>query len=322
MTVVVDTPAPAAHPIGAHLPRYNGPTDLVGQIQLAEYLAMAERVIPVDFRGRAADLLAVIQQARDLDIPVMTAVHHLWFERDGSGGMSAQLIGAILRRGGGDWTTVEVPNQSCTHDFRFADGRTAGAVTYTMHDALLAGIAGTDHWVEHPRDNLYARALALGARRFAQDMTLGLAYVAGEKRQVEVYSEPPVDEPVSDQVAAFLEALTPQSTPDDIRRLMKTAASKKVNLADEPAGGGLTVQQHLDNAWRTAVAREAAARELAADAALTRVDPVTADGPPGTGGADLGGPAGTGTAPCGCPTARLLAGQTHLAEVCNGRRDG
>ncbi len=300
---------------------YNGPTDLDKQIQLAEYLALAERVIPDEYRGRSADLLALIVQAQGMNIPVMVAIHHLFFEPDGSGGMSAQLAGSLLRRGGADWTVEAEPGKWCKLTFTFTDGRQGGVAGYTIGDARTAEVAGTDNWVRYPDDNLYARALMRGGRRFAQDMLFGFGYLRGELRDGPAAAGPAEAEPdeVSDEVRAFLSQVTNDAGTDDIRALIKTAKSKKVDLAGYHAGAGRTVEEHLQGLLRIAAAREAAAREVAVDRAHDQLDTnaeLLADGPPGA--AVLDAPAGEGDLKCGCPSFAVIGSGGHIDGVCTG----
>ncbi len=316
---------------------YKGPKpeDLDGQLRLADGLSKAELVIPAAYRGKPGDLLALIQQAIALDIPVMTAITNLFFEPDGSGGMSAQLMGALLRRGGADWDITIDPGRSCVMSFVFADGRTGGRVQYTMADARAAEIAGTDNWVRFPDDNLVARCLARGARWLAQDMLQGWGYLPGERRDDPGAGY--VDPEVSEEVTAFLSSVTDQTSAADLRALMKTAKSKRVGLSGEAAGGGLTVDEWLQARWRVAAAREAGrTHEAAFDATHpavadqstgqgparaaaepAEVSPTLADGPPGA--AVLDAPAGEGNLPCGCEAFKVItAGGVHDAEVCTG----
>jgi hypothetical protein len=297
------------------VPGYNGPAALDEQIRLAEFLALAERVIPEDYRGKAGDLLALIHQAQALDIPVMTAIANLFFEPDGSGGMSAQLMGALLRRGGADWSITSEPGMWCELHFTFRDGRTAGTSRYTIGHAMTAEVAGSINWVRYPDDNLYARALSRGARRYAQDIVAGLGYTRGELRDTPPDAGP-VDQPagdVAEHVTAFLTQITEDTTADAIRALIKVAKSRKVDVADEHAGGGQTVEQRLNELWRIAAAREAAAREVSADRADEDATTSDVDGPPGA--AVLDAPAGDGTLPCGCTAAAVVSAGVHTCKV-------
>lgn len=299
---------------------YKGPADIAGQIQLAEALAKAELVVPEEYRGKFGDILALIQTAVALDIPVMTAIHNLFFEKDGGGGMSAQLMGALLRRGGADWDITIDPGKSCVLFFRFSDGRAGGEMRYTMADARAAEIAGTDNWVRFPTENLYARCLARAARWLAQDMLQGWGYLPGERAEKAPAGgsaeAPPNDVP--EEVTAFLSSVTPAATVADLRALLKTAKSKKVNLAGEYAGGGQTVEEFLLARIRVAAAREAGQiMEAAVDANTTAAADRLADGPPGA--AVLNQAAGEGNLTCGCPSFRVIAsGGQHDPDVCNG----
>lgn len=300
---------------------YDGPTDLTEQIKLAEFLAMAEATIPPVYRNRPADLLAMLYQAHALNIPVMTALGNLhWNETIGKGAMSAQLMGALLLRGGVVWETVEISDKRVEMRFTRLDGRPAGECDWRIGEAIGAGIAGRDTWQHYPIDMLYARCLARGARRFAPDLVLGMGYTPEELHDMEAGADaPPVDDrAVPPAVTALLDQINPDSSATAIRELLDQAKSKKVNLAGEYAGDGQTLGEKLQAMWLAAVAREHEARAAAADAQAPAAGEPAAPVVPGDAAATLNAPAGEGTLPCGCSTSRVLSGQGHKTGVCTG----
>lgn len=301
---------------------YDGPTGIDEQIRMADFLAAAVATIPPVYRKRPADIFAVILQARALDIPIMTALHNLhWDEALGKGAMSAQLMGALLLRGGVVWETTLEPKKRCEMAFRRLDGRPGGTCEWDVLEAVSAGIAGSYTWQHYTGDMLYARCLARGARRFAPDLVLGLGHTLDELREMREHADTPLDNDrvVEPAVAEFLSQVGDDTPAARIQELAKLAASKKIGLADKYAGNGQTVEQRLHSLWLRAAAREVEVSTGAADAAMAHdalaVVPGDAVGSAAATAA-LDAPAGEGDADCGCPTARLVGGQGHDPAVC------
>lgn len=304
---------------------YDGPTDIGQQIKMAEFLAKAVATLPVVYRDRPSDIFAVVLQARALNIPVMTAIHNLiWDEKIGKGAMSAQLMGALLLRGGVVYTPEFVPTKMCSMTFA-RPGRPGGRCEWSITEAIGAGIANSYTWKYYPDDMLFARCLSRGARRFAPDLILGFGYTIDELR--EMTTDEPVDndrQPDAD-VVEFLAQVTDDTPAAKIQELSKEAGSKRVNLAGKYAGNGQTVTERLHSLWLAATGREMDKMLAASDRAMNAepppapvlVVPGDAAGSAAVKPDVRDAPAGEGNADCGCPTARLIAGQGHDPAVHN-----
>lgn len=308
---------------------YDGPTEIVDQMKMAEFLAKAVATLPIVYRDRPADIFAVVLHARALNIPVMTAIHNLiWDEAIGKGAMSAQLMGALLLRGGVGFTHEFGGTLVCSMTFVRSDGRAGGTVDWKMTEAVAAGIAGSHTWQVYPRDMLFARCLARGARRFAPDLILGFGYTIDELREMKDETADNDRKPEPD-VVEFLAQVTEATPAATIQELRKLAGTKKVGLADKYAGNGQTVAERLNTLWLGATAREMEKSLAAADSAMTAPAPTPVPG--GAAGSaartvpapDVAeAPAGEGDAGCGCPNARLVSGEGHDPAKCRNLTGG
>jgi hypothetical protein len=320
---VTAAPTATSPPARIDITGYDGPADIAGQIQMAEFLAKAVATLPIVYRERPSDIFAVVLQARALNIPVMTAIHNLvWDETVGKGAMSAMLMGALLLRGGVVYTPEFVPTKMCAMTFSRLDGRPGGRCEWRITEAIGAGIAGSYTWMHYPDDMLFARCLARGARRFAPDLILGFGYTIDELREMSTDQPVDNDRAVEPDVAEFLAQVTDTTPAAKIQELVKLSATKKVDLAGKYAGNGQTVVERLNSLWLAAAGREIDRNLAAADRAMT-AGPVESVVIPGAAAgtaavkADVrDAPAGEGEAECRCPTARLIAGQGHDPAVC------
>lgn len=328
------TAAPTATPpTKIDVTGYDGPTDIAQQIQMAEFLSKAVATLPLVYRDRPADIFAVVLQARALNIPVMTAIHGLvWDEKMGKGAMTAQLMGALLLRGGVAFTHEFVPTKLCSMTFTRIDGRAGGTCDWRILEAINAGIANSYTWMYYPDDMLFARCLSRGARRFAPDLILGFGYTIDELREMST-EEPDNDRAPEPDVVAFLAEITDATPAATIQGLSKKAVSKAVNIGGKYAGGGQTVTERLHSLWLGAVAREMEKTLSAADRAMAAGPAASPTSAPGAGAEPtlgaaltaaaaevLNAPAGEGLAGCGCPAARIVAGDGHDPQVCTNRR--
>lgn len=295
---------------------YDGPETLTEQIKMAEMLAKARVTIPPEYRDNPSDVFAMILQAKALNIAVMTALGNLhWNPELGKGAMSAQLMGALMLRGGVSWTVVEESDKRVAMRFTRADGLVRDAeCDWRIGEAVTAGIAGRDTWQHYPVDMLYARCLARGSRRYAQDIVLGMGYTPEELRDATAVDEPPtVDAPISPEVRAILDQADAHTDdPDALRALLKHAQSAKGGRCDgDHSGDGVTLAARLQAMWLAANAKRNLARTEAVDA-HTVADKVISETPVPGDAAALTAPAGEGNAPCGCPNERILSGAGHL----------
>ncbi len=306
---------------------FSGPFSYSDQREMAEFLAKAVATIPAVYRNRPADIFAGILQAQALNVPVMTALHNVvWDEALGKGALTAQLMAALLHRGGVGWTPRfgDDPKRGRFCEMVFTrHGKPAGDCKWELLEAVAAGIAGSHTWQYYTDDMLWARCLSRGARRFGSDLVAGFGYTLDELREIAADEPAGNDRAVAPDVAAFLAQVTDDTPAAKIQELTKFAARAKIGLADEYAGNQQTLAERLHTLWLAASAREQAG---SADKAMAAPAPVVIPGaaagsmatlPPATDS-----PAGEGDAGCGCPAARIIAGEGHDPDVCRNQAAG
>lgn len=274
---------------------YDGPTSERGRIQWAKYLATG--IVPPMYRNNPGACLSLIMKAQALDIPLATAAENVfWNEATGKGGITAQLMAALLHRHGYDFKVTEHTDKRVALTFyKMVDGRRRrlGDVEWTILEAIGAGIAWRDTWQSYPTDMLWARCVMRGARRHASEVGTGLAYTAEELADM---SDPADGSEVHTAVADILtRATAPGVTSDEIRGVLAKEAKTK-HLLELDTGNGQTVGYVLGLLWgerRTAEADARAAQARPAPAEAAEVDMLE----------------------CGCNAAVVLATGEHEASV-------
>lgn len=278
---------------------YDGPTDPAGRREEARYLATG--IVAPLYRNNPGACLTLLLKAQALDIPESTALENVhWNTAIGKGALSAQLMAALLSRHGYDFKVTHEDNERVTMAFyRLADGRRRklGEVSWTMLEAVGAGLAWRELWRSYPTDMLWARCLMRGARRYAQKVGTGLAYTPEELHDM---AAPDDGSEVAAAVTDILERATSEScTATDIKDvLVKEAKTKK--LLDAEVGDGQTLGYVLGMLWGEKRAAEVDALQAAAP-------------PPPPPPA----PAGTGDLACGCPAEATLRSGKHQ-DGCRG----
>lgn len=148
------------------------------QWKYAQALAQAG-LLPKQYRDSPGDVLLAMAYADALALPVaqiFTGIHVI----EGRPSMSAELMGALIRRAGhrirmsGDKTTASA------EIVRRDDPEFTYRSTFTIEDAKQAGLLGKDVWKKYPAAMLLARAVSAVARAGASDVLAGVSYVPEE----------------------------------------------------------------------------------------------------------------------------------------------
>lgn len=306
MTQTLHTSPNGLHAVRQTVAGYDGPRDLDGQLRLADFLAKAKTAVPTMYRDEPGDVLAGIYTAIALNIPVTSALHHLFYGGNGRAGMSAALMQGLILRAG-HTVVIDVNDLRAEGILTRGDGRPDGTASWTMAEAAAARLTLNDVWLQFPTDCLYARCLARLARRFAADVVLGFGYVAEELTNGTDDDQAPAgtvqqERPVAPQVIELLAGLDDL----DYKATVKVMeAAKRQGLdreyAGEWAGVPLTVMQVLVN-HATAVRPTDTA--LVGYTAAFGVEKVTE------------APAGEGVLDCGCLAATVQSTGSHVPDVC------
>lgn len=303
---VVTTPAKLLS--GDTVGEYDGPEDLLQLRTYATMLASSRAMVPPLYRGSPGDVFALILRARAVNIPVGTALDHIYVNPStGKAGLSAQLMTLLLSRSGITWTIVEANDQVVRLEFARGVGRRrrkVATVSWTIAEAAVAKLTARDHWRQFPEDCLFARAIARACRRHFSKAVMSMGYTAEEIADgVDATEQPAVD--IDPALQEYIdEAESESATPELIRTEILPRAKRK-RMAGKQLPDGRTLADALSEIWarKTAVAADQAAQIVT----VTPPDPAVLDEP-----------AGTGTLPCGCPTADIIGGRGH-GEECSGR---
>lgn len=134
----------------------------------------------------------VAKMGRELGFDVMQAFHYI-VPIQGRLSLSAKAIGALLRKGGIAYQTLEdalyvypdgkTSDLSILGDQKPVNRRTTikfvrngmeEICSFTWVDAEKQGLTNKDNWKRMPKEMLWARCLSKGANRVGSDLLLGL----------------------------------------------------------------------------------------------------------------------------------------------------
>lgn len=202
----IQVPAAAPkHPPSSAVARYDGPRNVTELAAYSQLLATngpnnnrQNAAIPAVFRENPSALAFVVEYARALDIPPVTAMTGVHFI-DGKMTASAGLISALVRRAGhqlrgprltgtyeaGDLTAhVEITrydDPEHPYESTWTLQRAARAQLVKLNDnGQYVAVKSRSAWDTYPENMLKARALTECARDAAEDALMGLHYTPEE----------------------------------------------------------------------------------------------------------------------------------------------
>lgn len=125
-------------------------------------------------------IFAIIENAKDLGVPVRKALNGGMYFVQGKVEMTARLMSSLIRAQGHSVTIDKNSNDKIciVHGKRKDSGDTCTA-TFTIEEAARAGLANRGPWKTFPSDMLFARAISRLGRRLFSDI-IGNCYVEGE----------------------------------------------------------------------------------------------------------------------------------------------
>lgn len=170
------------------------------QWKYAQALAQAG-LLPRQYRESPGDVLLAMAYAESLNLPVaqiFTGIHVI----EGRPSMSAELMGALVRRAGHRIRMSGDANGAAAEIVRSDDPGFTYRATFTIDNARQAGLLGKDVWKKYPAAMLLARAVSAVCRAGAADVLAGVSYVPEELGDAPDYVE---EAPVS-----RLKAITPE----------------------------------------------------------------------------------------------------------------
>ena len=156
--------------------------------------------VPLRYRESptgVADMMSVILTGRDINIPDMMALQHIYLV-NGQASMSGQLMCAVVNRAGhrikvkwmDDGTAVAEAwrRDEWTHELDMV-----GLTSFSIEDAEIAGLADKGTYVSYPRVMRAWRAISQLCRIYFADCLMGIAYVPEEVGADDSIEPLPVD---------------------------------------------------------------------------------------------------------------------------------
>jgi len=141
-------------------------------------------LLPPDLRGKEADVFVTILAGQELGLPPMAALRGIHILK-GKPILSADtMVGVVLGRGVATYfQCVEETDASVTYETHREGSPKCVRMTWTMADAVRAGLSGGDNWRKYPRAMLKARCKAALARDVYPDVLAG-CYEHGEADEI------------------------------------------------------------------------------------------------------------------------------------------
>nr|WP_296530953.1 hypothetical protein [uncultured Actinomyces sp.] len=177
-----ETPA-----ISHEIPGYKALSEEEMRRDLAEaaIYAQAHALVPYQMRGNTGDMYLLMQIAKHLNIPFVTALRGLSFigDKDVKPAMTAQLMSALVRNAGHtlreQWD--QETNTATATLIRKDDPSFEHVAVWDEEKARVAGLwESTPTWVQYPKAMLTARAMSEVCRHAASEVLLGFSYVPEE----------------------------------------------------------------------------------------------------------------------------------------------
>lgn len=178
--------------ISYEMPGYKALSEEEMRRDLAEagIYAQAHALVPYQMRGNAGDMYLLMQIAKHLNVPFVTALRGLSFigDKDVKPAMTAQLMSALVRNAGHtlreQW---DAENNTATATLiRKDDPSFEHVAVWDEEKARVAGLwESTPTWVQYPKAMLTARAMSEVCRHAASEVLLGFSYVPEEFQTAE-----------------------------------------------------------------------------------------------------------------------------------------
>lgn len=156
----------------------------------AAIYAQAHALVPYQMRGNTGDMYLLMQIAKHLNIPFITALRGLSFigDKDVKPAMTAQLMSALVRNAGHtlreQWD--QETNTATATIIRKDDPHFEHVAVWDEEKARVAGLwESTPTWIQYPKAMLTARAMSEVCRHAASEVLLGFSYVPEEFQTAE-----------------------------------------------------------------------------------------------------------------------------------------
>lgn len=202
--------------------------DLDAILRVAEALSRADGMIPKQYVGAPAKILAAVLKGRELGIDAMASLN-AFHVVEGKPVASSEFWGARIAQAGYRIEWVEATDQRAVVRLTARDGRAPHVETWTIEMAQRAGLTGKQNWKGYPGAMLKARAIVSAGRAYAPEVMFGA------------------------------------SLPDEVEEVRDVEAVVRVEQAQEAARGVAGLQARLGIATAPAQVAAAPAKPESAD---------------------------------------------------------
>jgi hypothetical protein len=152
------------------------------QAEITAIEVMAKQAVEskfIDKLGGFPGAFSIAMYARELNVPIMSALFGGFSNIMGKITIAPQLMNAMIRRAGHKLKIDSNDQRSIIVGTRKDTGESC-EVSFSLEDARKAGLVKPNGgWEKYPSDMCFARALSRLARRLFPDV-IGMAYVEGE----------------------------------------------------------------------------------------------------------------------------------------------
>jgi hypothetical protein len=212
----------------------------------------------VEKLGGYAGVFSIAMYARELGVPIMSALFGGMSNIMGKITIAPQLMNAMIRKRGHK-LKIDSNDVRCIIEGVRKDTGESCTVSFSVEDARKAGLyKDNGGWAKYPSDMCFARALSRLARRLFPDV-IGMAYVEGELGQeddkheaVEAESSftPPVVT-IEDPSAAFNEKFKSIENMDyDLNDFLKISAEKSKKSISEVMASALKQEEKFVHSYK------------------------------------------------------------------------
>lgn len=164
--------APTALPVSGT----DVPADMETMWRMSEALCKAS-VVPKHLQGNPSNVLAVMMEARALDVPMAVAWRNFYMV-DGNVTVSAALARTLAPRSGWQVLMHDLSNESASCTIVRPNGERCETITYTIADAKTAKLVDKKNWQTGAKGMLIARASKLAITTHCPGVVNGMPVAA------------------------------------------------------------------------------------------------------------------------------------------------
>lgn len=174
--------------------------------------------------GGEAKIMMILLAAKELGVGPCQALNGGIWSIQGKIEISARLMNGLIRRAGHSIKVIRSDDECCTLRGTRTDGDSFEC-SFTMEDAIKAGLAGSNVWKKYPGDMLYNRCMSRLGRRLFSDV-IGQCYIEGEIKEAKEVEKL--------EQAEFQEIQHNPETLQTFNMNVQTIQKNETNITQEP----------------------------------------------------------------------------------------